>query len=352
VLPRPGRDELGREHPDGYTLEGAPTGHTAGRRLSDIQRARILAAMVDVASARGVSGATVARVVARSGVSRRTFYELFEDREDCFLAAFDWAVERIAQVVLPAYRRPSKWRERVRAGLAALLEFLDAEPGVARLAIVETLGAGPRALERRQSVLARAIAAVDEGRALAGTRSGRGQAGTGGRGGEGPPPLTAEGLVGGAFALIHSRLADGAGTPLVELLGPLTSMIVLPYLGPAAARRELTRPGAGDRPAPAARNGGREAGADALRDLGMRLTYRTIRVLLALGALNEQGPHPSNRQVGDAAGVHDQGQISKLLARLEHLGLIENASERRARGEPNRWRLTQRGAEVREALSV
>ena len=87
-------------------------------RVSDIQRARILAAMVDVASERGGGNVTVAHVVARSGVSRRTFYEIFQGREDCFLAALDDAIARIAAEVVPAYRQPGPWRERIRAGCA------------------------------------------------------------------------------------------------------------------------------------------------------------------------------------------------------------------------------------------
>ena len=69
----------------------------------EVQRARILAAMIEVASERGASEVTVSRVVARSGVSRRTFYDQFEDREDCLLAAFDQALEWILAVVGPAY---------------------------------------------------------------------------------------------------------------------------------------------------------------------------------------------------------------------------------------------------------
>ena len=294
--------------------------------------------MVDVAAERGAGDATVAHVVARSGVSRRTFYELFADREECFLAAFDDTVERIAAVVLPAYRRPVKWRERVRGGLMTLLEFLTFERGAGRLVIVETLGAGPKALERRRRVLAQIITAVDEGRGE-------------GRGGEGPPPLTAEGVVGGVFSLIHARLVDGRDAALIELLNPLMGLIVLPYLGPAAARRELAQP------TPPAHDGDRRVATDPLRDLEMRLTYRTIRVLLAIGALSERGSdhrdsYPSNRQVGDAAGIHDQGQISKLLARLKHLGLIENAGHSQAKGEPNKWTLTQRGDEVQKTISA
>jgi AcrR family transcriptional regulator len=327
----------------------------AREQVSEIQRARIVAGMIAIASEQGVEHASVARVVARSGVSRRTFYELFTGREDCFIAAFDQCVQRIAAVALPAYRDPPKWHERVRAGLAAILELLDRKPAIARLVIVEALGAGHGALEHRRHGIAQIIALVD--------REGRESIS-----GEGPPPLTAEGLVGGALSLIHSRIVDDVDAPLVELLSPLMAMIALPYLGPAAARRELAHAATGARPAPSDRNGSSPAGGlaagtspaglprsgtgDPLRDLHMRLTYRTIRVLLAIGELSGQGSHPSNRQVGDAAGIRDQGQVSKLLARLRQLGLIENVSSSHVKGEPNAWTLTTRGAEVREALSV
>ncbi len=80
----------------------------------------------------------------------------------------------------------------------------------------------------------------------------------------------------------------------------------------------------------------------------MRLTYRTLRVLSAIASQ----PGASNRQVGETAGVHDQGQISKLLARLERLGLIQNAGQGQPRGEPNAWGLTARGFEVQAALGT
>jgi AcrR family transcriptional regulator len=329
---------------DGLGTAGVEEGR---ERVSEIQRARIVAAMVSTASEHGVGYATVARVVARSGVSRRTFYEQFVDREDCFLTAFDQAIGGIAAVVLPAYRVPSKWHERVRAGLAALLQCLDGEPAVARLVIVEALGAGPKALEHRRRGIAQIVTVIDtEGREA--------------KGGEGPPPLTAEGVVGGALSLIHARLAfpppvvdrasptgGGEGDSLIGLLNPLVSMIVLPYLGATAARREL------ERPAPVTSNGAHRVGVDPLRELDMRLTYRTVRVLLAIGELTGlRGSKPSNREVGDVAGIRDQGQVSKLLARLQQLGLVANARESQAKGAPNAWALTKRGAEVHEVLSV
>jgi hypothetical protein len=118
-------------------------------------------------------------------------------------------------------------------------------------------------------------------------------------------------------------------------------MIVLPYLGPAAARREL------EQPAPKQRAASHHANGHPLRGLEMRLTYRTIRVLLAVAAQ----PGGSNRQVADAAGIADQGQISKLLARLHGLGLIQNTGAGAVRGAPNSWVLTDKGWNVQSALA-
>jgi AcrR family transcriptional regulator len=346
-----------------HTMRFAPTDHprhpsraydeTRRVETSEIQRARVLSAMVEVATERGAANATVARVVARSGVSRRTFYELFSDREDCFLAAFDDGIARIANEVVPAYEAASPWQAMIRAGLTALLQFLDYDPGTGRLVVVETLGAGPKALERRRRVLAQIIAIVDEGRTLTGIPKGhtphRTPQGTGGgeaagreaKQGDGPPPLTAEGVVGGVLSLIHSRLLEGRDGSLVGLVNPLMSMIVLPYLGSAAARRELARP------VPKASARPRPANGDPLRELPMRLTYRTVRVLMAVAV----HPGSSNRAVGDEAGIADQGQISKLLARLKRLGLVENSRDGQANGLANVWTLTERGREVYGAIA-
>jgi AcrR family transcriptional regulator len=317
-------------------------------QVIEIQRARILAAMVEVSAERGAGNVTVAHIVDRAGVSRRTFYELYSDREACFLDAFDEGVARAGRYVSEAYDPGARWVERVRVTLQAVLSFLDAEPGVGQLLIVGSLAAGPEALGRRRGVLAQAIALVDEGRLQS-------------RNGTELPPLTAEGFVGGVLSVLHSRLLDpGGDSPVPErtlledrprsllaLTGPLTSMIVMPYLGPAAARRELKRP------VPAPPDGPKRAGpADPLRDVHMRLTYRTIRVLTAVAELQGQGSHPSNREVGLAAGMSDQGQISKLLTRLAKLGLIENTPSGLARGAPNAWALTEKGVEIQRAVGV
>jgi AcrR family transcriptional regulator len=301
----------------------------AQSRVSEIQRQRILAAMADVTAERGAAAVTVAHIVARSGVSRRTFYELFSDREECLLAALDQAIRRAKDAVLPAYEAPGRWRERIRAGLAAMLQFLDEEPAMARLCVVESLGAGPRALERHTQIVQALIAAVDKGRTEA-------------RPGKRPPPLTAEGTVGAALAVIHARLLVPNRKPLSPLTPALMGLIVHPYLGQPAAERELSKP------APQIQTNKRSRTTDPFDGLDMRLTYRTVRVLIAIAA----NPRASNRGVATAAGIADQGQISKLLTRLQNLGLICNQGEGAPKGAPNAWALTAKGQEVERSIRI
>jgi len=320
-----------RELPSADAKEGALAARAISTRMIEIQRARILAAMVEVCAERGAGNVTVAHIVERAGVSRRTFYELYRDREACFLGAFDDGIARVSRNVLEAYDPDARWVERVRLALTSLLAFLDAERGVGQILIVGSLGAGQDAMRRRRYGIAQMIALIDEGRQEA-------------KVGSELPPLTAEGIVGGVLSVLHSRLLESDSESLLGLTNPLMSMIVLPYLGPAIARRELRRPA----PAPPAQR--KPTPADCLRDVPMRLTYRTVRVLTAVATLGERDSYPSNREVGVAADMSDQGQISKLLTRLSRLGLIENSPVGRARGTPNAWTLTPKGREIEQAI--
>jgi AcrR family transcriptional regulator len=314
-----------------------------GAHVAEMQRRRLLSAMVEVIGERGLEDAGVGRVCKRAGVSRRTFYDLFGDREACFLAAFELAIEQLTDKVAPAYARDGRWSERVRSALAVMLESFDQEPGLARLCLVETLKGGREVLERRRQVLATLTAVVDEGR----DEAKRAQ----------PPPLTAESTVGGAIAVIHARLLESdvepapprvacepTGLHMGKLLNPLMSMIVHPYLGSVASGRELDRPVS----TAVARAGGHVSRPvrDPFKDLSIRITFRTARVLAVIAAQ----PDASNREIGHAAGVEDQGQISKLLRRLEKPGLIENHGEGQVRGESNAWRLTAEGHSILRAV--
>jgi AcrR family transcriptional regulator/DNA-binding MarR family transcriptional regulator len=309
---------------DGSVHNGRSRGHVA-----EIQRTRMLGAALQAIDESGYAQFTVAQVIERAKVSRKTFYDVFEDREDCFVALFEQALARAEARVGDAYAGESSWRDAVRAGLAAILELIDEEPALARLCVVDALGGGRRVLERRGRALRRMTAAVQRGQA---ERDGRRE----------PAEVTAEGVVGAVFAVLHARLLRRGEEPYVELLGQLMSMIVLPYLGAAVAARELARP----LPAKVrATVGSNRSKGDALVGLRMRLTYRTVSVLNTIGAQ----PGASNREVANRAGISDQGQMSKLLARLERLELVENVKDGAVKGAPNRWRLTPRGVEVERA---
>jgi AcrR family transcriptional regulator len=321
----------------GAATASAATARRGGTQVPDMQRARMLRSTAQVVSELGYAKLSVARVTGRAHVSRRTFYDFFADREDCFLATLEEAIGRVSELVRDAYEREDgDWPERVRAGLVALLAFLDEEPAVASLLVIDALRAGPRALRRRAEVLRQAGAALDEGGLQA-------------KAARGMPEITGEGVVGAVFSVIHTRLLAKRRGPLLELVNPLMGMIVLPYRGAAAARRELEQrgvrtPSSGRRKPAGVKSSARLA--DPLAGLPMRLTYRTLRVLTVVG----DSPGVSNREAGEAAEVGDQGQMSKLLARLERLGLICNSGRGQAHGEPNAWRLSALGEQVRSTI--
>ena len=110
------------------------------------QRERLLEATMRIVAAKGYAATTVADLTREAGISRTTFYELFEDKEACFLAAYDNAVDVLVRQVVAAYESEERWPQRARAGLSALLELLAAEPELARLALVDIGAAGPAAV--------------------------------------------------------------------------------------------------------------------------------------------------------------------------------------------------------------
>ncbi len=299
----------------------------------EIQRSRLLAGAVDAIEEFGYAQTTVAQITSRARVSRRTFYEMFDNREACLAELIENVLALIEGDLAHAGLEGCAWRERVRGGLWTILAFFDREPALARVCVVHSQQGGPGVLARREEILGRLAGVLDEGRG----ESARGSDCT---------PLTAEGLVGAAFGIVYARLVRGERRPLTELTGELMGMIVLPYLGPAVARREQVRP------VPVAERFGRRSSGllsvhrDPLQEVPMRLTYRTARVLECVAS--QSGI--SNRAVADRAGVSDQGQISKLLARLERLGLVANGSVGHTRGEANAWALTALGREVAQRL--
>jgi AcrR family transcriptional regulator len=300
-------------------------------QVAAVQRRRLLSSAVGVLDEHGYAQTTVALITARARVSRRTFYELFEDREGCLVALIEDVLALLEHELEQAANAELPWRERIRRALATILAFCDREPALARVCVVHSLQGGARVRALRERVLMRLVGALDEGRH------------EGSRGAE-LTALTAEGLVGAALGILHTRLARGERQPLSQLQGELMAMIVLPYLGPAAARREQSRPPL----APGAAPQGPPLHADPLQRVPIRMTYRTIRVVEAIAAQ----PGVSNRMVAERAGISDAGQVSRLLVRLERLDLIENSGYGHPRGEPNAWSLTALGREVAQRVSL
>jgi AcrR family transcriptional regulator/DNA-binding PadR family transcriptional regulator len=308
----------------------APGPHGGGLYVSELQRVRLLDATFAVVYEQGYRGMAVRAVAERAGVSSKTFYDLFSDREDCFLAAFDHGVEELRARARPVFEGGRDWTARIHGGLGVMLEVLESEPALRRLVFVEALGAGPRVLARRAEVLEQLAGVVDEGR-------------VGMKAPGGLPPLTAEGVVGGAFGVIHARLSQQPSESLIELLNPLMAMIVRPYRGSTAATRELARPampsGAQaieDRPVPR---------IGTLNPVDFRLTVRSQSVL----AVVAEYPGLSNQRVSEFAGISDQGQISRLMIRLQEQGLVENIREQTHQGHAKAWRLTAEGEDVVQA---
>ena len=179
-----------------------------------------------VVAAKGYAATTVADLTREAGVSRSTFYELFEDKEACFLASYEAAFEALVPPVAAAFEAERRWPDRVRAGLAALLELLAADSARARLALVEVAGAGPAAQERRRIAIQAVTPLLDQGRDF--VASGR------------ELPANASRMAAGTIVgLISIELLAGRAERLPELLPDVLFGTLVVYMGPNEAAREV-----------------------------------------------------------------------------------------------------------------
>lgn len=184
--------------------------------------------MLEAVGEVGYEGTSVRTVLDRTELYRQAFYDNFTSKEDCYLQAYDAAVKRIEAGLRAAAAGEDSWCGQLRAGLGALLDFLDAEPDVGRALFVEVHPAGAPALAQREATLARARGFLDQGRAAAS-----------GTNGSEPPRLAPEAIASGIHMVVHSRLAAGADGGFRPLLPELMYVAVLPYFGPQTAQQEL-----------------------------------------------------------------------------------------------------------------
>jgi AcrR family transcriptional regulator len=194
------------------------------------QRERLLEAMVRVAAAKGYEATTVPDVVEFAGLSEDAFYEEFQDKEACFLEAYDAVIDVLVAHVASAFEAAADepWPEKIAAGLRGLVELLAIEADIARMAMVEVTAAGDDARERYRAALARFTPFLEEGRAYSGQ-------------GEELPADTARFAIGGATSMIFDEIRAGRGPELKRILPDLVFAVLMPYLGPEAAEDEMRR---------------------------------------------------------------------------------------------------------------
>jgi AcrR family transcriptional regulator len=206
MRPPPGRQPLSREF------------------ISQHQRARIIAALAEETAERGYRSVTVADIVSRAGIARNTFYDNFSSKEDCFLAAQQYAVDTALGRVLDAASEVESWPDRVSAGLAVFLRYVASEPALARTCMVEALSAGPASVERYEQSLQAFVPLFRIGRTVSPH-------------GEQLPDTFEETIIGGIFWVIYHRLTVGETERIEELLPELVEFVLTPYLGAESAKR-------------------------------------------------------------------------------------------------------------------
>jgi AcrR family transcriptional regulator len=190
------------------------------------QRERLIAGIAEAIAEHGYSGTTIAHITRAAAVSRRTFYEHFKSKDECFVAAYDAVMAELRERVSEAFEESEDWPRAIRGGIDAMLEFLAANPNLARLCMVEALVAGPAVVERYDAAIQSFVPYFQKGR-------------------EGRPPevlarlsaTTEEALVGGMVSLISRRIIAGKAEQLEDLLSDLVEFTLTPYLGSAEASK-------------------------------------------------------------------------------------------------------------------
>ena len=190
------------------------------------QRERLIAGLAEAVAEKGYGGTTIADITRHAAVSRRTFYEHFDGKDECFVAAFDTVTEQLRERVEAAYKTADDWADGIRAGIGAMLAFLASEPNLARLAMVEALVAGPVVVKRYDAAVQTFLPYLTTG------REGRSKAVL-----DRLSDSTEEALVGGMVSLVARRIVAGQTDELESLLPDLVEFTLAPYVGNDEAAR-------------------------------------------------------------------------------------------------------------------
>lgn len=190
-------------------------------------RERLLEAVLLVSGEMGYERVSVQDVIERAKASRATFYKHFDDKEDCFVAAYTEATEWLYQRLEAIAKRQPSWKEGLRAALAELLEFCANRPAIARAVFVEAPAAGGDAMAQHDLLMERLSRAIDGARREISTR-------------QAPPPITAAFMVGAIETLVRTKLMSDEPETAPELLPGILHFVVMQFFGEQAAWEELT----------------------------------------------------------------------------------------------------------------
>jgi len=194
--------------------------------VAENQRERLLNGVVEAVAAHGYNETTIALIAEAAKISRRTFYEHFEGKEECFLAAYEMIDAHVRTAVQAAGDPEGPWPELVRARLSALLEVLSRDAAVARCYLTEPLAAGGDLAARYRDSMQLLAEAIRPQRSPADI----------------DVEVRDQVLMGGVTILIARCLKAGGAARLGDLLPDLTELVLAPYLGREEARR-LARQG-------------------------------------------------------------------------------------------------------------
>lgn len=185
-------------------------------------RRRMLDAMIHTVALRGYERTTISRVLTCAELPEAVFSEHFNDKHDCFMQALDELITRAERAAIERFARRLPWPQRVRGALRDLLDTLASNEDAARVLFVETLAAGPAALERQRQALELFTSLVEQGRSLAPCA-------------EHLAPQTSEAIVGGIASILHRRALQGEVAQLPALLPDLIYFVLLPFLDQSEA---------------------------------------------------------------------------------------------------------------------
>ena len=321
---------------DGEPVELVPSSPRAA--VDELQRARIVRAVAEVAAERGVAGVSVELAIARAQVSRRTFHKHFAGLPEAVIAVLEEGYQQAASLVAQAFADGQAWVESMRAALAATLAFFDSEPAIARVCLVEAAAGDPLVRGHLEGRVGAFRALVVERLQEDVTSA---------------SPLAPEGALASVMGVVRARLIAPEAGPLVELLGPLMGLIVGPFMTAADVAQEVA---AGDALARALLAGRPTPDAAALAHgalphvpIPLPLTHPSAFRLRECLRYVTAHPGVSNSQVASGVGISHRGQTALLLRRLVSLELL--AKRAGAPGHANAWRATAAGYAVASVLN-